>query len=220
MAVWRAGGGPGRTWRHPGGVETPTAIILAVVAFVLGGLFVLLIVLSRAWGVWLRAKAAGVPVDAGTIMLAVLARRHSEAPHDAWLTAREAGLPQDLAFFAAHHRAGGDVRNLALALVAAHRGGVKLDVPKLAASALAGTDPVEVVRKHLEPEVSYNDPRTFGISVGTAGVLADQAHPLALARLGTSPDFPVFAHQGVIAAGTPVVVHSVHGNHVAVMPMK
>ncbi len=205
--------------RHPGGVETSTAIILAIVAFMLGSGLVLLIVLSRAWGVWLRAKAAGVPVDASTVMLAVLARRHSEVPHDAWLTAREAGLPQDLAFFAAHHRAGGDARGLALALVAAHRGGVKLDVPKLAALALAGSNPVEVVRKHLEPEVSYNDPRTFGITVGTSGVLLDAAHPLAKARLGAAPDFPVFAHQGVIAAGTPVLVHSVHGNHVAVMPI-
>lgn len=205
--------------RHPGGVETSTAIILAIVAFLLGGGLVLLIVLSRAWGVWLRAKAAGVPVDVATVMLAVLARRHSEVPHDAWLTAREAGLPQDLAFFAAHHRAGGDARGLALALVAAHRGGVKLDVPKLAALALAGSNPVEVVRKHLEPEVSYNDPRTFGITVGTTGVLLDTAYPLAKARLGTAPDFPVFTQQGAIPAGTPVLVHSIHGNHVAVMPI-
>lgn len=197
-------------------METSTAIILAAVAFLLGGVLVLLVMLSRAWTVWLRAKAAGVPVDAGTVLLAVLARRHSEAPHDAWLTAREAGLPQDLAFFTAHHRAGGDPRALALALVAAHRGQVRLDVPKLAASALAGTDPVEVVRKHLEPEVSYNDPRTFGISIGTAGVLLDEAHPLAKAKLGTAPDFPVYANQGIIPAGSTVVVHAIHGNHVAV----
>ncbi len=200
-------------------MDTSTVILIAAAAFLAGGLFVLLIMLSRAWTTWLRAKAAGVPVDAGTVVLMVLARRHSEAPHDAWLTAREAGLSHDLAFFSAHQRAGGDARSLALALVAAHRGGVRLDVSKLAASALAGTDPVEVVRKHLEPEVSYNDPRTFGIAVGTAGVLIDAAHPLATARLGTAPDFPVFAHQGIIPAGTPVVVHQVHGNHVAVMKM-
>jgi len=197
-------------------VETTTALILVAVAFVLGGFFVLLIVLSRAWMVWLRAKAAGVPVEAGTVILAVLGRRHSEAPNDAWLTAREAGLKQDLAFFTAHHRAGGDCRALALALVAAHRGGVRLDVPKLAASALAGTDPVDVVRKHLEPEVSYNDPRTFGITIGTAGVLLDEAHPLAKAKLGSAPDFPVYANQGIIPAGATVVVHAIHGNHVAV----
>jgi len=200
-------------------VDTSTAIILAIVSFLLGGIFVLLIVLSRAWMVWLRCKAAGVPVDAGTVVLAVLGRSHSDVPHDAWLTAREAGLKQDLAFFTAHQRSGGDARSLALALIAAHRGGIRLDVPKLAASALAGTDPVEVVRKHLEPEVSYNDPRTFGITVGTTGVLIDTAHPLAKARLGSAPDFPVFAHIGDIAAGSPIVVHQVHGNHVAVMPL-
>ncbi len=199
-------------------METSTAIILAIVAFLLGGLGVLLIVLSRAWVTWLRCKAAGVPVDAGTIVLAVLARRHSDAPHDAWLTAREAGLGRDLdlTYFTAHHRSGGDAHRLGLALVAAHRGGLRMDAHKLAASALAGTDPLDVVRKHLEPEVSYNDPRTFGITVGTTGVLIDEAHPLAKARLGSAPDFPVFAHAGSIPAGSTVVVHQVHGNHVAV----
>lgn len=199
-------------------METSTAIALAVIAFLLGAGLVLVVLLSRAWTVWLRAKAAGVPVDAGTVLLAVLARRHSDAPHDAWLTAREAGLQHDLAFFTAHHRAGGDARALALALVAAHRGGVRLDVAKLAASALAGTDPVEVVRKHLEPEVSYNDPRTFGIAIGTHGVLLDEARPLAKAKLGTAPDFPVYALAGTIPAGTAVIVHAIHGNHVAVAP--
>ncbi len=201
-------------------MDTTTAIICIVLAFLGGAALVLVIMLSRAWATCLRAKAAGIPVNGSTIMLMVLARQHSDVPHDAWLSAREAGLTHDLAFFTAHHRSGGDARRLSLALVAAQRGGLRLDVPKLAASALAGTDPVEVVRKHLEPEVSYNDPRTFDIAVGTAGVLLDEAHPLAKARIGTSPDFPVFAHQGVIPAGTPVVVHQVHGNHVAVMPMK
>ena len=59
-----------------------------------------------------------------------------------------------------------------------------------------------------------------GIAVGTPGVLLDEAHALGKARIGTAPDFPVFAHQGVIPAGTPVVVHQVHGDHVVVMPMR
>jgi len=194
-------------------------VVIGIIAFILGAGLAFLIMVSRAWLFWLRAKSAGVPVPAGEVVLAVLSRQHSERCHDAWLTCREAAIELPVAYFTGHHRSGGDVLALSRALIAAKRGGVPIEPLKLAATALAGTDPVELVRKHLEPELSYNDPRTFGIAVGTSGILGKDAWPLGQAHLGSAPQFPVFAATTPIKAGTPVVVKQVHGNHVAVVPL-
>jgi uncharacterized protein YqfA (UPF0365 family) len=194
-------------------------ILIGVLAFILGGIAAFLVMWSRAWLFWLRAKSAGVPVQASEVILSVMARRHSERCHDAWLTCREADIDLPVSFFTGHHRSGGDVTILGRALVAARRGGVPIDPHKLAATALAHTDIIELVRKHLEPELSYNDPRTFGIAVGTSGILGKDAWPLGQAHLGSAPQFPVFAADAPIKAGTAVVVKQVHGNHVAVMPL-
>lgn len=196
-----------------------TEVLIGVIAFILGAAAMLLLSLSRAYLLWLRAKSAGIPVPPGEVILAVLSRQHSEACHDAWLSCREAGIDLGLSYFTGHHRSGGDVAHLGRALIAAKRGRVQIDASKLAAIALAGTDPVELVRRHLEPELSYNDPRTFGIAVGTSGMLGKDAWPLGQAQLGTAPNFPVFAADAPIKAGTPVVVKQVHGNHVAVIPL-
>lgn len=196
-----------------------TDVLIGIIAFVLGAGAAFLVMASRAWLFWLRAKSAGVPVQAGEVVLAFLSRQHSERCHDAWLTCRAAGLELPVAYFTGHHRSGGDVGALGRALVAAKRGGVPIDAEKLAAIAIAGTDPVDLVRKHLEPELSYNDPRTFGIAVGSSGMLGKDAWPLGEAHLGSSPQFPVFAADAPIKAGTPVVVKRVHGNHVSVIPL-
>lgn len=194
-------------------------IVIGIVCFILGAGAMLLLSYSRAYLMWLRAKSAGVPVPAGELVLAVLSRQHSERSHDAWLSCREAGVELPVAYFTGHHRSGGDVSALGRALIAAKRGHVEIDAQKLAAIALAGTDPVNLVRQHLEPELSYNDPRTFGIAIGTSGILGKDAWPLGEAHLGSAPQFPVFAHGEMIKAGTPVVVKQVHGNHVAVIPL-
>lgn len=196
-----------------------TEVLICLIAFILGAGTMFLAMLSRAWLFWLRAKSAGIEVPPSEVILAFMSRQHSESCHDAWLTCRAAGLELPVAYFTAHHRSGGDVGALGRALVAAKRGGVAMDAEKLAAIAIAGTDPIELVRKHLEPELSYNDPRTFGIVVGTSGMLGKDAWPLGEAQLGSSPQFPVFAASAPIKAGTPVVVKRVHGNHVSVIPL-
>jgi uncharacterized protein YqfA (UPF0365 family) len=133
------------------------ALILA--AFVFGGvvLLVLVIVVSKYFMTWLRAKIAGAPVGIGKMIGMSLRRVPVGLIVDNRITAVKAGLEVPSDPLEAHYLAGGDVSQVILALIAADKAGISLDFNRACAIDLAtkgtGKTVLEAVRTSINPKV-------------------------------------------------------------------
>jgi uncharacterized protein YqfA (UPF0365 family) len=124
-------------------------LILAIL-IILG----LIAVISRYFALWFRGFVCGTRIGLPSLVFMSLRRVNPRIIVDAKIMAVQAGLSSTSANeFEAHYLAGGDVKRVVLAMIAAHRARIELDWNTAAAIDLAGRDILEAVRVSVNPIV-------------------------------------------------------------------
>lgn len=103
---------------------------------------------------WLSAVFSKVRV--GLIELFVMRSFRKIPPHEIVLpaiTANYAGLPISVAQLQTHYMAGGNIRNVVAALIAATKAGIELDWETATSIDLAGRDVLQAVQMSVNPKV-------------------------------------------------------------------
>jgi uncharacterized protein YqfA (UPF0365 family) len=134
------------------GTWTLIAIAVGAIVFILGLAFVVLF--AKYFKLWLRAFVTGARVGPHTLVFMSLRKVNPNVIVDTRIMAVQAGLTtittEDME---AHYLAGGNVRRLVQALIAAHRAKIELDWETAAAIDLAGRNIVEAVHTSVDPKV-------------------------------------------------------------------
>ncbi|MGC6427929.1 MAG: flotillin-like protein FloA [Akkermansiaceae bacterium] len=150
------------------------ANILPVILGVVGVIFLLFFVLLLAnfLGIWIQARAAGVPVSLLNLLFMRFRKVHPATIVNSRITAAKAGLDYSTDQLEAHYLAGGDVINVVLALVAAEKAGISLSYDRACAIDLATKDTgktvLEAVRTSINPKVIDCPNPSAGVSKITA----------------------------------------------------
>ncbi len=109
-------------------------------------------------GLWIRARASGVPL---TIMMLIGMRLRRISPHllvDALITANKAGLDVSINQLERHFLAGGNIERVVKALISAQQAGISLDFDQTCAIDLAGRDVLQAVQMSVIPKVIETPP--------------------------------------------------------------
>lgn len=109
-------------------------------------------------GLWIRARASGVPL---TIISLIGMRLRRISPHrlvDALITATKAGLNLTINQLEKHFLAGGNVERVVKALISAQQAGINLSFEKTCAIDLAGRDVLQAVQMSVIPKVIETPP--------------------------------------------------------------
>ncbi len=122
-------------------------ILAALVVIILGSVFFYFI------GVYVRALMSGAHVSLGSLVGMKLRRVPPAMIVDARIQLVKAGLNINTDLLEAHYLAGGDVRNVVNALIAADKADIPLVFQRAAAIDLAGRDVFEAVRTSVYPKV-------------------------------------------------------------------
>lgn len=104
-------------------------------------------------GLWIRARASGVPL---TILMLIGMRLRRISPHrlvDALITASKAGLNLTINQLEKHFLAGGNIERVVKALISAQQAGIKLNFEQTCAIDLAGRDVLQAVQMSVIPKV-------------------------------------------------------------------
>ncbi|MCG6154292.1 flotillin-like protein FloA [Rubinisphaera margarita] len=132
------------------------AIVLAVIMGI-----VLFVLFTKYFHLWLRGFVTGAHVNPIRLVLMSLRKVNPTSIIDARVMAVQAGLPKiPTAAFEAHYLAGGNIRRVVQAMIAAQRASIDLDWDTASAIDLAGRDVVDAVRTSVDPKViDCPDPR-------------------------------------------------------------
>ena len=128
---------------------------IAIVLGLLGAIVLLVIVIfGLSYGLlWLKALLAGAHVG----VLEIIGMRLRGVPPrvvvDMRVMTMKAGLPLETGKLEAHYMAGGDVRNVAHALVAANKADIDLPFERACSIDLAGRDVLQAVGMYVKPAV-------------------------------------------------------------------
>lgn len=109
-------------------------------------------------GLWIRARASGVPL---TIVMLIGMRLRRISPHrlvDALITATKAGLNLSVNQLEKHFLAGGNIERVVKALISAQQAGINLTFEQAAAIDLAGRDVLQAVQMSVIPKVIETPP--------------------------------------------------------------
>ncbi len=109
-------------------------------------------------GVWVRARASGVPLSIGMLIGMRLRRISPHRMADALITASKAGLNVELNQLEKHVLAGGDIERVIKALISAQQAGIKLKFEQACAIDLAGRDVLEAVQMSVNPKIIETPP--------------------------------------------------------------
>jgi len=139
----------------------PSAGQLLIGAVLILSLVVLgLIAVFARWGsLWLQAYMSGADVSMKSLIVMSFLRIEHRLIVTAKVMGRQAGLRIDRESgmstdrLLAHHLAGGNVKNVVRAIIAAHRAGVDLDFDRATAIDLAGRDVLLAVQTSVSPRV-------------------------------------------------------------------
>ncbi len=133
-----------------------TLYLVGVGALALVGL-IFAIVIFNFFGLWLRARIANAPVGIGKMIGMRLRKVPVGLIVDNRITAVKAGLDVQSDPLEAHYLAGGKVSHVILALIAADKAGISLDLNRACAIDLAtkgtGKTVLEAVRTSINPKV-------------------------------------------------------------------
>ena len=123
--------------------------------FVLGGLFVILMVFLSFFpiGLWITAWASGVRVSLITLVGMRLRRVQPIRIINPLIKAVKAGVDMDIDRLEVHYLAGGNVDRVVNALIAAQRADIPLGYERAAAIDLAGRDVLQAVQMSVNPRV-------------------------------------------------------------------
>ncbi|MFZ4766411.1 MAG: flotillin-like protein FloA [Roseimicrobium sp.] len=135
---------------------TPTLTLVAAgIAIILG--LGLVLIISKFFGLWLRARLAGAPVGIPTLLAMWLRGVPNALIVDSRITAVKSGIQISTDQLEAHYLAGGNVTHVVLSLIAANKAGIVLDYDRACAIDLAvkGTAKtvIEAVRTSINPKV-------------------------------------------------------------------
>ena len=159
-------------------------VILALPAAVL---LLFAVLLAMFFGVWLRAKAAGMPVSIFGLLFTRLRRLDPEYLVDCLITLSNAGLDVSMEDLETHVLSGGNVGAVVDAAIASDKAGLDVDFRSLAAIDLAGRDVVAAVSMRVNPKVLVCPPPSSGLSAITA-VARDGVQLAARARITVRTD--------------------------------
>ena len=164
----------------------PISQFLLIAAIFVGVVIVILffVLFSKYFHLWLRGFVTGAHVDPFRLVLMSLRKVNPNVIVDSRIMAVQAGLPKvPTSAYEAHYLAGGNVRRVVQALIAAHRAKIELDWDTASAIDLAGRDVMDAVRTSVDPKViDCPDPKRH--SRGTLdGVAKDGIQLKARARV-------------------------------------
>jgi uncharacterized protein YqfA (UPF0365 family) len=147
---------------------TRIALIAALLVFALIA-FIFVIAFMAFGAMWVQAFAAGAKVRMSSLVGMYFRQVRQSVIVNAKIMAAQAGL--DISSrngittqrLEAHYLAGGNVKNVIQAIIAAQRAEIDLDFDRAAAIDLAGRDVAEAVRTSVHPKViDCPDPRRSG----------------------------------------------------------
>ena len=166
-----------------GGTLTAVAVVALLAVGALVG-FVFLVLFARYFKLWMRAFFSGVRVWPWTLVFMSLRKVNPSVIVDSKIMAVQSGIGVvSTDEMEAHYLAGGNVRNLVRALIAAHRAKIDLDWQTAAAIDLAGRNVLEAVQTSVDPKViDCPDPRRHGRN-SLDGVAKDGIQLKARARV-------------------------------------
>ena len=152
--------------------------LLILVALILSLAALILVAIFAKWGsYWLQAYMSGADVSMKSLIVMSLLRIEHRLIVTAKVMGRQAGLQIDRQGgmstdrLQAHHLAGGDVKNVVRAIIAAQRAGIDLDFDRAAAIDLAGRDVLLAVQTTVSPRV-ISCPRQDGDSKRSLSAVA------------------------------------------------
>lgn len=128
--------------------------IIVVASFLLISVFFRYVPL----GLWIRARASGVPLTIG-MLIGMRLRRIS--PHrlvDALITASKAGLNVGVNQLEKHFLAGGNIERVIKAQISAQQAGIPLQFEQACAIDLAGRDVLQAVQMSVNPKIIETPP--------------------------------------------------------------
>ncbi len=128
--------------------EILTGLIILVVVLLIG-VFLRYVPL----GLWIRARASGVPITMLTLIGMRLRRISPQLILDALITATKAGLDINVNQLERHFLAGGNIERVVKALISAQQAGIDLSFGQACAIDLAGRDVLEAVQMSVIPKV-------------------------------------------------------------------
>ncbi len=161
--------------------ELPTLVGLSLAVLLT---IALVVVVSMYFKLWLRAYVTRAQIGLPSLVLMSLRKIKPRAIVDAKIMVVQAGLP-DISTNAleTHYLAGGNVKRVILALIAAHRARIELNWDTAAAIDLAGRNVLEAVQMSVNPQViDCPDPRRTGRNT-LDGVAKDGIQLLVRARV-------------------------------------
>lgn len=129
------------------GFLTVLMIIAAIVVLIFVGLFFSFL------SIWIRALTSGAPTSIFTLLAMTLRRVPPKVIVDARIQLVKAGLQLDTDSLEAHYLAGGHVKQVVNALIAADKANIELSFQRAAAIDLAGRDVYDAVRTSVNPKV-------------------------------------------------------------------
>ena len=109
-------------------------------------------------GLWIRARASGVPLTIITLIGMRLRRISPPRLVDALITASKAGLDVNMNQLEKHFLAGGNIERVIKALISAQQAGIKLNFQQTCAIDLAGRDVLQAVQMSVIPKVIETPP--------------------------------------------------------------
>ena len=125
-------------------------VVLIVVIVIL---FVFMLLLAQIFGLWIQALFAGAKVTIRQLIGMKLRKVDSRLIVLSKIQAVRAGLDISTDALESHYLAGGRVRNVVIALIAANRANIKLDFRLATAIDLAGRDVLDAVQTSVNPKV-------------------------------------------------------------------
>lgn len=126
-------------------------VAVGILIFII--LIVFMGVVLKFAGVWVRAYMSGARVSLWQLVGMSLRRIPPSLVVDARISLIKAGLSVSVNDMESHYLAGGDVTNVARALIAADKARIELSFERAQAIDLAGRDVEEAVRTSVQPKV-------------------------------------------------------------------
>ena len=126
-------------------------VVVSIVAGIVG--MALLFLFLKFFGLWFRALLSGAPVGLGNLIGMWIRRVKPGTIVDSRIMLTKAGIELDTNQLETHYLAGGDVINVAKAIIAASKANIPLTFQKAAAIDLAGRDVLDAVRTSVNPRV-------------------------------------------------------------------
>jgi len=151
----------GRPAADAGGLGGSFVVIIVLGVAAIAGLFLLIAAIAfAAYGkLWFRAYMSSADLSMLSLIAMGFRQVNSQVIVQAKIMAAQAGLDINRKTgistnrLEAHYLAGGNVTNVILAIIAAHRAGIPLDFDRAAAIDLAGRDVLDAVRTSVMPKI-------------------------------------------------------------------